>query len=124
MIKCYLLQTKVGFIHIWIIVTWKYRIIVHTNPRTMAGLPSTMSVELMLTSLIWVDTKIKPLVSFCHLKYIDSVHMISLTFRCAALFTKMNTISSEPCADPVYCVANAKVMNTDRGSSVGRLKSR
>ena len=30
--------------------------IVHINPSTMEGLPSTMSVELMLTSFIWGKT--------------------------------------------------------------------
>ena len=32
--------------------TWKYRIMVHINPRTMEGRPSAISVELMLTNLI------------------------------------------------------------------------
>lgn len=34
-------------------LTWKYKIMVQINPSTIDGLPSTTSVVLMLTSLIW-----------------------------------------------------------------------
>lgn len=36
---------------------WKYRIIVHINPRTMEGRPSAISVELMLTNFICLKEK-------------------------------------------------------------------
>ena len=33
-------------------LTWKYRMMVQTNPRTTAGFPSTMSDEFMFTNFI------------------------------------------------------------------------
>lgn len=37
--------------------TWKYKIMVHTKPSTIEGLPSAISVEFMLTSLICIEKK-------------------------------------------------------------------
>lgn len=35
-------------------LTWKYKMIVHINPSTTGGLPSTKSAGLMLTNLIFL----------------------------------------------------------------------
>lgn len=46
------------------LLTWKYRMMVHTSPSTIAGLPSTTSIALIFTNLIWREKKIKIMMQF------------------------------------------------------------
>ena len=39
-------------LHFDIFLTWKYKMMVHIKPNITGGLPSTISLALMLTSLI------------------------------------------------------------------------